>query len=208
MSSLLLELSHLIMQATPSSRGSGRTSVSATRQTPCTHTRMVRVYGPYRCQNCLRVPQQGWVYRCSEDLDAMTPWEFVGADELDMDVSHRTAMDGSNSESGWLPEIMFEQKKMDNPNLPANVENLKAPIQQAVTAGQYNEEQVDILLRQRRELEQARTAALARENASLFTNCVRTATFPQRHSFVTNRSPVRTLQSMGVCSFRSCAACR
>ena len=33
----------------------------------CTHMSLARVYGPYTCMHCNKIPALGWVYRCTQD---------------------------------------------------------------------------------------------------------------------------------------------
>ncbi len=109
-----------------------RISTADHRQAACTHTNVTRLfdtYGSHRCQMCRRVPNVGWVYRCTQDTGGFLP-------ESDFNTSS------------------FEQRYINtNPGEPTW--ELSQWMYESVLKGQYTVEQFSTLLEQRQGVKNA-----------------------------------------------------
>jgi len=101
---------------------------------------LTRIYGPYLCSHCRRIPRLGWVYRCTQDyVDGLVGFTFAPPSEPEessanarssMTATMHAADDGANGDS--------DQTIMKAWQLKANAE------------GHYTSEQWETVKQQRR----------------------------------------------------------
>lgn len=104
----------------------------------CTHLQVTRLFDDFgcdRCSICHRKPQLGWLYRCTQDSDG-----FLPASDSDSDDHHR-------------------QYEHD-----AHLYTLSAAITKAAANGDYTDQELDFLWKQK--LEVRRTIQQVRPETS------------------------------------------
>ena len=109
-----------------------KSSAADYRQAACTHTYVTRLFhtnGSQPCQMCRRVPNIGWVYRCTQDTD------------------------------GFLPESDINDSALEPQHISISADepvwNLSQWMYEGVLKGQYTVEQFSTLLEQRRSVKNA-----------------------------------------------------
>ncbi|MCJ1363812.1 hypothetical protein MMC16_002921 [Acarospora aff. strigata] len=93
---------------------------------------MTRLFGAYRCTVCNCVPNIGWVYTCTQDLDGALQLS-TGRDNLVGEGNHRTAVQEKNGRgAGQLSEWIVR----------------------AIEDGHYTAEQIEIMRAQKRRVKE------------------------------------------------------
>ncbi|KAL2418573.1 hypothetical protein ABEF91_004120 [Exophiala dermatitidis] len=109
------------------------------RRHQCTHTTMTRLYDPmgsFTCSSCRKHPSIGWLYRCTQDHDGFLP---------ERDFS-------SPSNPGKIMEVPLE----------FGSHFLSPAVVQAIGEGQYTDEQIRILVKQKEKVRETILVAGAR----------------------------------------------
>ena len=137
------------------------------RSSGCTHIRMTRLwdkYGAYKCSICDKHPSLGWLYRCTQDSNGFLP-------ESDfLDVTHR------------------DKKKI---HMDPSLHNLSPSVIKAIGRGEYTDDQVNLLVRQKENVRlsiigQETRPTTATTNSSVDTN--NSSNLPQSTTFSSTTS--------------------
>ena len=185
------------------------------RRAACTHVTLTRLYGPYQCSHCGKLPRCGWVYRCTQDYGGrLPPWESgsrcsngAGA-KFEQDKQSQRGGKGSG------------EKCHDGSEEQADVK-LKAWMNDAIVKGLYTDEQVAILQVQRQRvidsireteasfhLDQTYARRPLLEAASSSAPNLRSLALGKIKGHSKSMRSRASLKMFPDCNYRTCASCR
>ncbi|KAL8794600.1 MAG: hypothetical protein Q9195_002796 [Heterodermia aff. obscurata] len=119
------------------------------RRMACTHITMEREYGDYRCMICRRIPNIGWIYKCTQDEAEMK----IGEQNL------RGGNEGGATDllSSWLAEADAD----GTTNVETrSVTQLSPWVEKAILEGHYTHEQEFMLRKQKQNVNDKISAAM------------------------------------------------
>lgn len=136
----------------------------ATRRAACTHLTMERLYGDYTCNICLRYPNLGWVYCCTQDE---VPESQVTPDSISEVSSppHKQINDSGNEANGvndlsMPPAAVTEHLSLEGEDIRMPTAQLSPWVEKAVRDGHYTPEQVVKLRAQKQHVVNTARAAI------------------------------------------------
>ena len=109
------------------------------RRMACTHLTMKREYGDYRCMICRRIPNIGWIYKCTQD-------------EAEMNIGEQDLEGGNDAGSTSLHSYWLLKADADGMSKPETrlVTQLSPWVEKAILEGHYTHEQ-ELILRQQKQ---------------------------------------------------------
>jgi hypothetical protein len=165
----------------------------------CTHMNMTRLYGPNKCGNCGKVPSLGWVYSCTQDYDGDIPYWNINRSPEDV-----MAITTAARENDWkLPGQLASEGERDFQRDVKSWEDVKLKpwMEKAIAQGQYTDEQIVTLKKQRFEVIQKVKEA---EKPRPYLESPAAQEFWAKSR---SGSPVYRPQSLR-CEYKICAECR
>ena len=154
---------------------SRKKSKSESRSSGCTHKQMTRLfdkYGAYKCSVCNKHPDFGWLYRCTQDSDGFLP------------------------ESDFMSSTRRDKRKT---HMDPTLHNLSPSVVRAIGQGEYTEEQIELLVRQKENVRMSvlghetrpTTAATSSSESSTFSDLPESTTFSSTTSATTVDEEIR-----------------
>ena len=188
------------------------------RRMACTHLTMKREYGDYRCMLCRRIPNIGWIYKCTQDEAEMNIGEqyLEGGNEGGVTDLH----------SSWLAKTNAAGITEAETH---SVTQLSPWVEKAILEGHYTHEQELILRKQKQNVNdkiaeamqnftetEAEVSASSQQlqqstsvdaSSSLPFPVINRADDPSKSSFPPS-NPTPTARIFPFCEHRACHSCR
>lgn len=119
------------------------------RRMACTHLTMKREYGDYRCMLCRRIPNIGWIYKCTQDEAEM--------DNGEPDLEWGNEGGATDLDSWWLEKADADGITKTETR---SVTQLSPWVEKAILEGHYTHEQELILRKQKQNVNDKIAAAM------------------------------------------------
>ena len=188
------------------------------RRMACTHLTMKREYGDYRCMLCRRIPNIGWIYKCTQD-------------EAEMNIGEQDPEGGNEGgvtdlHSSWLAKANTAGVTKAETR---SVTQLSPWVEKAILEGHYTHEQELILRKQKQNVNDKIAAAMQNfteteaevsassqqlqqspsvdASSNLPFPVINRADDPSKTSFVPS-NPTPTARLFPFCEHRACHSCR
>ena len=188
------------------------------RRMACTHLTMKREYGDYRCVLCRRIPNIGWIYKCTQDEAEMN----IG--EQDPEGGNRG--DATDLHSSWLAKADTDGMTEVETHV---VTQLSPWVEKAILEGHYTHEQ-ELTLREQKQNVNDKIAAAMQQfteaeaevsapsqqlqqspsvdaNSYLPFPVINQVSGPPNTNFLPSK-PIPTARLFPFCEHRACHSCR